>query len=234
MGRWLNWLLYNHSLLDVSCSKNINHLKSQAGDHDRGTTQQSLQPRAPKSGACLVPAVSNSSPISVVALTNTQRANESYVYVLPSATASNPMQGSCLFKSGPPSLLIMLQSAGTGLNNPAERGNAIIHRLLAHFRKEIGVNPRVTIACPNPSVRQPVATGRCSKTLNGRMALVPSGPTPVISGHWANKILKLALNQHFVETACLVISQLTEPFRAEFKVPSGSNVGSSLKPRFPT
>lgn len=173
--------------------KSIIHLKSHAGDHDRGTTQQSLQPRAPKSGACLVPAVSNSSPISVVALTNIQRANESGVYVLPSATASTLMQGSCLFKSGPPSLLIMLQSAGTGLDNPAERDNTTISRLLAQVRKEIGETPRVTIAGPNPSVRQPVTTCRCSKTLNGPMALVPSDLTMMISSHWAITNLKLAL-----------------------------------------
>lgn len=144
------------------------------------------------------------------------------------------MQGSCLFKSGPPSLLIVLQSAGTGLDNPAERDNTTINILLAQVRKEIEETPRVTIAGPNPSVRQPVTTCRCSKTLNGLMALVPSDPTPVISGHWANETLKLALKQDFVETACLVISQLTDPFRAEFIVPSGSNVGFRLKPRFPT
>ncbi|OJZ87446.1 hypothetical protein ASPFODRAFT_32127 [Aspergillus luchuensis CBS 106.47] len=141
--------------------ENIIHLKSRVGERDRGTTQQSLQPRAPKSGACLAPAVSNSSPISVVALTNIQRANESGVYVLPSATASTLMQGSCLFKSGPPSLL-MLQSAGTGLDNPAERDNTTINRLLAQVRKEIGETPRVTIAGPNPSQDAQWANGTCT------------------------------------------------------------------------
>ncbi|RAK86440.1 hypothetical protein BO79DRAFT_270525, partial [Aspergillus costaricaensis CBS 115574] len=133
--------------------------------------------------------------------------------MLPCATASTLMQGSCLFKSGPPSLLIVLQSAGTGLDNPYERDNTTINRLLAQVRKEIEETPRVTIAGPNPSVRQPVTTGRCSKTPNEPMTLVSTDPTMVISCHRANTVPKLASNQCFVENACLVIPQLTDPFR---------------------